>query len=48
MVEIERGRVFPAPDQLAAIEHALGIKFDAETEAAFAVLAPNLEVKNGN
>lgn len=42
IVEIEKGRAMPSPEQLAAIEEALGIKFDEHTERAFAVLAPNL------
>lgn len=48
IVDIERGRAIPAADQLTAIEEALGVKFDAETEAAFITLAPNLRENNQN
>jgi len=42
LVSIETGRVIPGPEQLQKIELALGIEFNAETERAFAVLAPEL------
>lgn len=52
LVDIEKGRAFPGPEQLTAIEQVLGVRFDEQTEAAFAVLAPQLarskEVANGN
>ena len=43
MVEYEKGRAYPGPDQFSAIEDTLGIKFDDATENAFATLAPNLQ-----
>lgn len=39
---IETGKFLPTPDQLAAIEAALGISFsDPQVQAAFSILAGN-------
>lgn len=42
LVAIEQGRAIPTQDQIEKIENALGIEFNAETERAFTVLAPEL------
>ena len=42
IVDIERGRAIPAPEQLKKIETVLGITFNSATEAAFKTLAPEL------
>ena len=42
LVEYEKGRAMPSDEQLAEIEKALAIKFNDQTEAAFAILAPAL------
>lgn len=45
IVDYEKGRAIPSPEQLRLIEEALGIQFNAETESAFAVLAPDLQLQ---
>lgn len=38
LVDYEQGRSFPGPAHLAAIEEALGVKFDTKTDDAFNTL----------
>lgn len=47
IVEYERGRAMPAPEQLKSLEAAFGIEFNADTESAFATLAPELGQEAG-
>ena len=42
IIDYERGRAIPAPEQLQVLETVFGIEFNEATESAFATLAPEL------